>query len=91
MHWLFLLLAAGAFALAVSTTKLWLLAVSLLAALVFVLLWAKGLYVARFGDGGNAVPRALHPSELAHMREQLKKKQQAATADPSHTPQSHDP
>ena len=84
MHWLFLLIALGAFALAVTTPNTWLLVLALLMALLFVMLWVKGLYVAKFGDGAASVPRPLHPSELQAMREQLKSKAtQAAPASAS--------
>ena len=43
---------------------------ALLAALVFLLLWAKGLYVARFG-GVSSVPRPLHAAELQALRSEL--------------------
>lgn len=80
MYWLFLLLALGAFFLAFSTTHAWLLVLALLVALVFLLLWAKGLYVARFG-GMSSVPRPLHAAELQALRAQLQPKvEPAATA-----------
>lgn len=71
MYWLFLLLAIGAFFFAVSTTQMWLLVLALLAALVFSLLWIRGLYVAKFGDSAPTAPRVLHPAELQRMRDQL--------------------
>ncbi|KRG64633.1 hypothetical protein ABB27_16305 [Stenotrophomonas terrae] len=82
MYWLFLLLALGAFLLAFSTTHSWLLVLALLAALVFLLLWAKGLYVARFG-GMNTVPRPLHAAELQALRAQLRPNAEASTATPA--------
>lgn len=72
MYWLFLLLAIGAFALAVATPQMWLLVVLLLAALAFFLLWIKGLYVAKFGSVLPDATRALHPAELQRLREQLR-------------------
>ncbi len=85
MYWLFLLLAFGAFLLAFSTTHSWLLVLALLAALVFLLLWAKGLYVARFG-GVSSVPRPLHAAELQALRAQLQPKADPAAAPVAHTP-----
>ena len=79
MYWLFLLLALGAFLLAFSTTHSWLLVLALLAALVFLLLWVKGLYVARFG-GVSSVPRPLHAAELQALRAQLQPKADPAAA-----------
>ena len=79
MYWLFLLLALGAFLLAFSTIHSWLLVLALLAALVFLLLWAKGLYVSRFG-GVSSVPRPLHAAELQALRAQLQPKADPAAA-----------
>jgi len=80
MYWLFLLLALGAFVLAISTTQTWLLAVSLLASLLFFLLWIKGLYTARFGGVAGQAPRALHPAELQALRQQVKPAEPSSTS-----------
>jgi hypothetical protein len=72
MYWLFLLLALGAFVLAISATQTWLLLLSLLASLVFAFLWVKGLYVARVGGALTDAPRALHPAEMQALREQFR-------------------
>ena len=79
MYWLFLLLALGAFLFAFTTAHAWLLVVALLAALVFLLLWAKGLYVARFG-GVSSVPRPLHAAELQALRAQFQARTDPETA-----------
>jgi hypothetical protein len=80
MYWLFLLLAIGAFILAISTTQMWLLVLALVASLVFALLWVKGLYVARMGSVVADTPRALHPAELQALREQLRGQANAPVA-----------
>ncbi len=72
MYWLFLLFALAAFLFALSTTHTGLLVTALIAALVFALLWVKGLYAARFGGVVNDVPRPLHAAELQALREQLR-------------------
>lgn len=72
MYWLFLLLALGAFMLALSTTQAWLLALAMLAALVFMLLWARGLYIARIGGVVSGTARILHPAELQALREKYR-------------------
>lgn len=72
MYWLFLLLALGAFILALSTTQMWLLVLALVASLVFAFLWIKGLYVSRIGAAVTEAPRALHPAELQALRDQLR-------------------
>ncbi|WP_313255800.1 hypothetical protein [Stenotrophomonas sp.] len=82
MYWLFLLLALAAFVFALSTTNMALLVLSLVAALVFMLLWVKGLYAAKFDGVVNDVPRPLHAAEMQALREQLRP---AATADAATT------
>lgn len=79
MYWLFLLLALGAFVLALLTTHAWLLALALCAAMLFALLWARGLYSARFGGVNTQVPRPLHPDELHAMRQQLQQAREIAS------------
>jgi uncharacterized membrane protein len=86
MYWLFLVLALGAFVLALSTPQMWLLVVALLLALLFFLLWIKGLYVARFGSVMSEPRQVLHPAELQKMREQL---QSTTSTDPSPSPKAH--
>lgn len=87
MYWLFLLLALGAFLFAFTTANAWLLVLALLAALVFLLLWAKGLYVARFG-GVSSVPRPLHAAELQALRAQFQAKTDPGAAAPTPAPVS---
>ena len=82
MYWLFLLLALGAFLLAISTTQAWLHALALLAALVFMLLWVRGLYIARVGGVISDTPRTLHPAELQALREKYRT---GAAAAPDHS------
>jgi len=72
MYWLFLLLALGAFVLAISTTQMWLLVLSLFASLLFAVLWIKGLFAARVGGVVGDAPRPLHPAELQALRDQLR-------------------
>lgn len=72
MHWLFLLFAIGALFFALTTTHPGLLLLGMLAALACLLLWVRGLYIARVGNAFTATPRALHPSELQAMRDQLR-------------------
>ncbi|WP_433853104.1 hypothetical protein [Stenotrophomonas nitritireducens] len=91
MYWLFLLLALGAFVLAITTTHTWLLLLSLLAALLLFLLWMKGLYAARFGGTASQMPRALHPAELQAMREQLRPGSAGTVPPPSSAPEEHPP
>jgi len=48
MYWLFLPLALGCFAYAFKTTSMGVLALCLLGALVLLIAWVRGLYIARF-------------------------------------------
>ena len=78
MHWLLLLLAVGALAVALMTSSVGLAAVCVLAALVLLVGWVLGWYSARVGarsrdesamiDPGR-VP-AQHPRHQQHQRDQ---------------------
>lgn len=81
MHWLFLLLALGAMVLAFTTPQMWLLVASLLAALVLVLLWVRGWYVARMGDVQRDVSTMIDPAELRRLRELAAARKAAAAAE----------
>ncbi len=83
MHWLFLLFAIGAFFFALTTTHGGLLLLGMLVALACSLLWVRGLYIARVGNAFTATPRALHPSELQAMRDQLRSASAASSNPPS--------
>ena len=83
MYWLFLLLAIAALFFALTTTHGGLLLLGILAALVCALLWARGLYLARFGNAFTATPRTLHPSELQAMRDQLRSTSTTTSSNPS--------
>ncbi len=91
MYWLFLLLALGAFTLAITTTHTGLLLLSLLAALLFFLLWMKGLYAARFAGTAHQTPRALHPAELQALRDQLRPGMPPAASPSPSAPEQHPP
>lgn len=69
MHWLFLLLALGALVLAFSTPHMWLLVLSLLAALALLLAWVRGWYAARMGDLQRDIGTMIDPAELHRLRE----------------------
>lgn len=69
MHWLFLLLAVAAMALAFLTHSMSLLAGCLLAALVLVVLWVLGLYQARVAGRGRDAAAMIDPAELRRLRE----------------------
>ncbi|MCC7633324.1 hypothetical protein [Stenotrophomonas rhizophila] len=85
MYWLFLLLALGCFGLAMKTPHMGLMLLSLLGTLVFLLVWVRGLYVARFGNLQRDISSVIDPAELRRLREQAQARQQLAQDD-SDTP-----
>lgn len=81
MHWLFLLMALGALALAFTTTHVWLLLASLLLSALLLLIWARGWYVSRMGDVQRDVSTMIDPAELRRLRELAEaRKAEAATS-----------
>lgn len=85
MYWLFLLLALGCFGLAMKTLHMGLMLLSLLGTLVFLLVWVRGLYLARFGNLQRDISSVIDPAELRRLREQAQARQQPAQDD-SDTP-----
>lgn len=83
MHWLFLLLALGCFALALNTPHQGLMLLSLLGTLVFLLVWVRGLYVARFGNLQRDISSVIDPAELRRLREQAQARSVRADEDSS--------
>ncbi len=81
MHWLLLLLAIGALALAFTTPHVWLLVVSLFVALLLVLAWVRGWYVARMGDVQRDVSSMIDPAELRRLREQAEARKAGRAAE----------
>ena len=81
MYWLFLLLALGAFVLAFSTPHMSLLVLALLAALGFLMAWARSWYMAKIGDASqrDALPM-IDPAELRRLRAQAEARRAAAAA-----------
>ncbi|WP_028840457.1 hypothetical protein [Thermomonas fusca] len=69
MHWLFLLLAVAAMALAFLTTSMAALAGCLLAALVLFVAWVLGLYQARVAGSDRDATMMVDPAELRRLRE----------------------
>ena len=79
MHWLLLLLAIGALAVAIKTTSMGLMVVCLLAALVLIVLWVLGLYSARVGARSRDETAMIDPAELRRLREQAEARKLAAS------------
>ncbi|MEO5629875.1 MAG: hypothetical protein ABIQ62_08925 [Thermomonas sp.] len=82
MHWLFLLLAVAAMAVAMKTASSGLMALCLIAALVLLVLWLAGLYSVRMAGRGRDVSAMIDPAELRRMREQAEARKAAAGAPP---------
>ncbi|MCA7023881.1 MULTISPECIES: hypothetical protein [Stenotrophomonas] len=91
MYWLSLLLALGAFTVSITTTHSGLMLLSLLAALLLLLLWMKGLYAARFGSTTRQAPRPLHAAELQALRDQLRPPVPPAAPPSSPAPEEQPP
>jgi hypothetical protein len=79
MHWLLLLLAFGALAVALKTSSIGLMAVCLLAALGLLVLWVLGWYSARVGSRSRDEISMIDPAELRRMREQAEARKLAAS------------
>ena len=85
MHWLFLLLALGALAVALKTSSLALMAVCLLASLGLFVAWIMGWYAARVGSTRRDEVEMIDPVELRRLRE-IAEARKAAAQSPSGEP-----
>ena len=87
MYWLYLLMAAGALLLAITTVHGWLLLLSLVAALGLVLAWMRGWYLERVGSGTPDQFAMIDPVELRRLRELAEaRKREAAAGVPPRDP-----
>ena len=78
MTWIYLLLSAAAFVLAFRTSSFALMAISLLAALGFLIAFALGLLAQRIGSRSRDESAMLDPAELRRLREQAEARRVAA-------------
>ncbi|HYM85894.1 MAG TPA: hypothetical protein VET30_04085 [Pseudoxanthomonas sp.] len=69
MHWIFLLLALAAMAVALKTSSMALMLVCLLASLGLFVAWIMGWYAARVGDSSRDESQMIDPMELRRLRE----------------------
>ena len=69
MHWLFLLLALAAMAVALKTASIALMVVCLLVALALFVAWIMGWYAARIGESRRDESQMIDPVELRRLRE----------------------
>ncbi|RDY66318.1 hypothetical protein [Lysobacter soli] len=83
MHWLYLLLALVALAIAFKTTSVAVLMVCLLAALGFGLAWVLKLLAARVDSQTRDSTLILDPAELRRLREQAEARRAAAGNPPA--------
>ncbi|WP_342316510.1 hypothetical protein [Lysobacter sp. FW306-1B-D06B] len=86
MHWLYLLLALVALAIAFKTTSVAVLAVCLLASLGFFLAWVLKLLASRVDSQSRDSSLILDPAELRRLREQAEARRAAAGTPPPTSP-----
>lgn len=86
MHWLLLLLAVGALAMALMTSSVGLAAVCVLAALLLLVAWVLGWYSARVGARSRDESAMIDPVEVRRLREQAEARKLAAQASPPPPP-----
>jgi len=86
MHWLYLLFAFAALAVAMKTASSGLMALCLLVSLVLVVLWLVGMYSARLAGRSRDPSVMIDPAELRRMREQAEARKAAAANSDSTTP-----
>ena len=85
MHWLYLLLAIGSFALTmVSDVPGWLVVILLLLALGFLMAWVLGFMASRVSGTQCDETQIISPDELRRLREmaQARKAGSAQDSDP---------
>ena len=85
MHWLFLLLALGALAVALKTSSMALMVICLLASLGLLLAWIMGWYAARVGSSSRDESHMIDPVELRRLRE-IAEARKAGLQTPEETP-----
>jgi thiol:disulfide interchange protein len=82
MHWLFLLLAFGAFALGVTVSHTAAMVGCLLLALLLALFWVRGLYQARFGAHNQDLASMIDPAELKRLRALAQQRREDSSREP---------
>lgn len=88
MHWLFLLLALGALAVALKTSSVALMLACLLVSLGLFVAWVMGWYAARVGSNARDESQMIDPVELRRLREiaEARKAGLQPPAEPPHNP-----
>lgn len=85
MPWLYLLLAAAAFAAAFKTTSVALMAFALLVGLALVLAWMLALLAARVDSRTGNAALLIDPVEVRRLREQAEARREALDRIPAET------
>lgn len=80
MHWLFLLFSLAIMAVALRTTSMALMVVSLLAALGLLIAWALGWYSAKAGSNDSGGRGLIDHAELHRLRQQAQANKAASSA-----------
>lgn len=78
MPWLFLLLAIGAFVVALNSSSVPIVAICLIAALAGMVMWIMGLLAQRVGNSSRSDVMLIDPQELRRLREQAEAKRNDA-------------
>lgn len=86
MYWLYLLLALGCFAFALKTPSMGLMSLALQGALLLLMAWVRGRYVARFGDLQRDPSTLVDADELRRLREQPRPSAPISNDPPSSVP-----
>ncbi|SEM24698.1 hypothetical protein SAMN05428989_3493 [Pseudoxanthomonas sp. GM95] len=90
MYWLFLLMSLAAMAVALRTTSMALMVVSLLAALALLIAWIMGWYSARAGSSDTSGRGMIDPVELHRLREQAAARKAAEHQSPTASQEPRD-
>jgi len=80
MPWLFLLLAAAAFAVALNSSSMVVAVLCLLVALAATIAWVLGLLAQRVGNQARDDSMMLDPVELKRLRDQAEAKRTGAAS-----------
>jgi len=78
MHWLYLLLALAALAVAFKTTSMGVLVLCLLVSFVLLLVWVMAMLAQRVDSRSRGDMIQLDPDELRRLREQAEARKLAA-------------
>jgi hypothetical protein len=81
MHWLYLLFALVAMAVAIKTSSTGVMLLCLLVSLAMLVLWLVGLYSTRMAGRSRDPSAMIDPAELRRLREQAEARKAANNPD----------